>query len=151
MEAELLTLVGTGASTVVALMVTDAWERGKQQIVRLFARGDDQDPDTVAGELEETRATLVPTADTAYDEEVTAELTAAVRRRLRELLERDPGAVEELRRLVAEFAPAPKPDTPGAVYNNITGGTQLAPVVQGQTFNGLTFHVSTDTGPPRTD
>ncbi|MFE4663921.1 hypothetical protein ACFRI7_09595 [Streptomyces sp. NPDC056716] len=149
MEAELMALVGTGASTVVALMVTDAWERGRQQVVRLFARGDDRDPDTVAGELEESRAALVPTADTPDDEEATAELTTTVRRRLRDLLERDPEAAEELRRLVTEFAPATAAD---AVHNNVGGGTQHGPVVQGHTFTGLTFHVSTNTTPPpRTD
>ncbi|MER6163571.1 hypothetical protein [Streptomyces violaceorubidus] len=139
MEAELMALIGTGATTVVGLMVTDAWEQAKQRVVGLFAPGGESggEPGGVAGELEESRTVLVAADGAADEEDLRSDVTASVRLRLRRLLEQDPGAAEELRRLVDEFAPAARP--PGTVHNSITGGRQDGPVVQGHTFTHLTF------------
>ncbi|NEB00928.1 hypothetical protein [Streptomyces sp. SID13726] len=141
MEAELVTLIGTGATTVVGLMVTDAWEQAKQRVARLLARGGE--PDAVAGELEESRGTLVAVTGTADEADLTSDLTASIRLRLRRLLEQDPDAVEELRSLVAEFA-TDQAEARSVVNNSITGGTQHGPVVQGHTFTNLTFHTTRD-------
>jgi hypothetical protein len=135
LDAELVTLVGTGTTTLVGLMVTDLWEQTKQRVVRLFSRGGDAD--AVAGELEETRAALIAATGRSDQEDLTSDLTATVRLRLRRLLEQDPDTAVELRRLVDEFAPAAPS---GTVHNSITGGTQHGPVIQGHTFTNLTFH-----------
>lgn len=134
-----MTLIGTGATTVVGLMVTDAWEQARQRVVRIFARGGATD--AVAGELEESRTSLIAAMGTPDQEELTSDMTAAVRLRLRRLLEQNPGAAEEIRCLVDEFAPAARTDT---VHNSITGGTQHGPVIQGHTFTNLTFHTPGD-------
>lgn len=135
MDAELVTLIGTGTSTVVGLMVTDVWEQTKQRVVRLFSRGGDAD--AVAGELEETRAALIAAAGRSDQEDLTSDLTATVRLRLRRLLEQDPDTAVELRRLVDEFAPAAPS---GTVHNSVTGGTYYGPVMLGHTFTNSTFH-----------
>jgi hypothetical protein len=146
-EAELVALIGTGATTVVGLMVTDAWEQAKQRVVRLLARGGEAD--TVVGELDESRSALVAATGTT-DEDLASDLTASLRLRLRRLLEQDPGAAEELRHLVDEFGPAAQPGPRESVHNSITGGTQHSPVIQGHTFTNLTFHASGGTPPDRT-
>ncbi|MFD6190669.1 hypothetical protein [Streptomyces sp. NPDC060275] len=147
MEAELVALIGTGATTVVGLMVTDAWGQVKQRVVGLF--GSETGADGVAGELEESRAVLVAADGTAAEDDLRSDVTASVRLRLRRLLEEDPGAAEELRRLVDELAYAARP--PGTVHNSITGGRQGGPVVQGHTFTRLTFRTTGDTARDRTD
>ncbi|WP_405989055.1 hypothetical protein [Streptomyces sp. NBC_00986] len=145
MDAELVTLVGTGTTTLVGLMVTDAWEQTKQRVVRIFSR--DNEPSAVARELEETRAALIAAAGGPGQEDLTSDLTALVRLRLRSLLEQNPDAAAELRRLVDQFAStAPS----GTVHNSITGGTQHGPVIQGHTFTNLTFNSSGDNPPSRT-
>ncbi|MFH8341414.1 hypothetical protein [Streptomyces sp. AM6-12] len=149
MEAELVTLVGTGATTVVGLMATEAWEQAKRRLVRIFARGGEAG--AVAGELEESRTALATAAGTADEQDLTSDLTASVRLRLRRLLEQNPDAAAELRLLVEEFAPLVRTGPPGAVHNSITGGTQHGPVIQGHTFTNLTFHASgPSTGPAQT-
>jgi len=138
-EAELAMLVGTGATTVVGLMVTETWEQAKQRLVRLFAR--DARAATVDGELDESRTALTAAIGTPDEEDLTTDVTAAVRLRLRRLLEQHPEAADELRLLVAEFGPAVRNGEPGAVHNSITGGTQHGPVFQGQSFSNI-FHSS---------
>ncbi|MEU6349748.1 hypothetical protein ABZ896_10525 [Streptomyces sp. NPDC047072] len=135
MEAELVTLIGTGATTVVGLMVTDAWEQAKQRVVRLLARGSGED--AVAGELEQSRDALVAAAGTADEEDLTADVTASIRLSLRRLLTQDPALAEELRRLIEELSPAVRQES--IVYNTISGGTQNGPVIQGHTFTHLKF------------
>ncbi|WP_399890995.1 hypothetical protein ACGH7X_30635 [Streptomyces sp. BBFR51] len=149
MEAELMALIGTGATTVVGLMVTDAWGQVKHRVVGLFAS--DSDADSVAGELEESRTALVTADETTDEEDLRSDLTASVRLRLRRLLEQDPGASEELQRLVDEFAPTTRPDSPDPVHNSITGGRQSGPVLQGHTFTNLTFHTAGGTAQDQTD
>lgn len=126
-------------------MVTDAWEQTKQRVVRIFSR--DGEPNTVARELEETRAALIAATGRPDQEDLASDLTATVRLRLRRLLEEDPNTAVELRRLVDEFAPAFPPAT---VHNSITGGTQHGPVLQGHTFTNLIFRSSGDNPPNRT-
>ncbi|WP_217167500.1 hypothetical protein [Streptomyces sp. AC512_CC834] len=155
MEAELMALIGTGATTVVGLMVTDAWEQVRHRVVGLFASDSDADADSdadgVAGELEESRTALVAAGGTADEEGLRSDLTASVRLRLRRLLEQDPGASEELRRLVDEFAPTARSEPPGSVHNSVTGGRQHGPVVQGHTFTNLTFRTAGGTAQDQAD
>lgn len=143
MEAELVTLIGTGATTVVGLMVTDAWEQAKQRLSRLLARGGE--PAAVAGELEESRTALVAAAGTPDQEDLTADLTASVRLQLRRLITQNPDAADELRILLDEFTPALRPDPAGTVHNNIGGGTFHSPVLQGQNFTNVTLQAGRST------
>ncbi|MEU9343988.1 hypothetical protein AB0D74_22545 [Streptomyces sp. NPDC048278] len=148
MEAELVSLVGTGATTLVALMVTDAWEQAKQRVVRLLARG--SDGNAIAVDLEESRTALIAATGTRDEGDHASDLTASLRLRLRRLVEQNPDAVPELRALVEEFASRSLIDPSGTVRNSITGGTQHGPVVQGHTFTHLTINAPGDTPPDRT-
>lgn len=125
MEAELVALAGTGATTIVGLMATEAWDQVRQRVVRLFTRGGG-DASVMDGELTASRAALVAAPD-----EETADVTASVRVRLRRLLAENPEAAAELRLLVEEFAP--KRD--GSVHNTINGGTYNGPVIMGRDNN----------------
>ncbi|MFM9611135.1 hypothetical protein [Streptomyces niveiscabiei] len=130
MEAELVALAGTGATTIVGLMATEAWDQVRQRVVRLFARGGDGGADAMDGELTASRTALV-----AAPEEETADVTASVRMRLRRLLAENPEAAEELRLLVEEFTPAQN----NSVRNTISGGTFNGPVLMGRSFENTTF------------
>ncbi|MER5222985.1 hypothetical protein [Streptomyces flaveus] len=140
MDAELATLAGTGATTVVGLMVTETWEQAKQRVVRLFAHGGEAA--AVDEDLDESRDALAAATGTPDEEDLTSDVTAMVRLRLRRLLEQYPDAADELRVLVEEFAPAAGSDETGAVHNSITGGAQHGPIFQGQSFSNLTIHSS---------
>ncbi|MFG2156425.1 hypothetical protein [Streptomyces olivaceus] len=149
MEAELMALVGTGATTVVGLMVTDAWEQVRQRVVGLF--GSTNETDRTAGELDASRTALLSAGGTADEEGLRSDLTASVRLRLRRLIEEDPGAARELRLLVDEFASTAGIEASGSVHNSITGGRQDGPVFQGHTFTNLTFHTPGETAEGRAD
>ncbi|MFJ7239120.1 hypothetical protein ACIQWB_18555 [Streptomyces olivaceus] len=149
MEAELMALVGTGATTVVGLMVTDAWEQVRQRVVGLF--GSTGETDGTAGELDASRTALLSADGTADEEALRSDLTASVRLRLRRLIEEDPGAARELRLLVDEFASTAGLEASGSVHNSITGGRQDGPVFQGHTFTNLTFHTPGETAEGRAD
>ncbi|MEU6146437.1 hypothetical protein ABZ848_39595 [Streptomyces sp. NPDC047081] len=141
MDPELGMLVGTGATTMVGLMVTESWEQAKQRLARLFARSGD-DATAIDGELDASRATLTAAAGTPDEGDLTSDVTATLRLRLRRLLEQHPEAAEELRLLVEEFAPKLPSGETGGVINSITGGRQYGPVFQGRSFSNLTIHGS---------
>ncbi|WP_354671233.1 hypothetical protein [Streptomyces sp. S.PB5] len=136
------TLITSGATTAVGLMVTETWEQAKQRVLHVFSRGGDEA--AVSGELERTRDTLVAAAGSPDEEALIGDVTALLRLRLRALLHHDPDAVTELRLLVEEFAPTAEAGTAGTVHNSITGGTVNGPVFQGHSFTGLTFHSTYD-------
>ncbi|MFI6055629.1 ATP-binding protein [Streptomyces violascens] len=99
MEAELATLAGTAATTLMGLMVSESWTQARARVARIFARrgGEDELPDS-PDEL-----TAAVRGDDAADAE------DDLRRRLRRMLEADPGAAQELRVLLAELAGAAGP------------------------------------------
>ncbi|MFF0711337.1 hypothetical protein ACWEVM_07420 [Streptomyces bauhiniae] len=138
MEAELAALVTSGATTVVGLMATEAWEQARQRLVRLFARGGTTT--AVDGELDELRGQLVAAAGSPDEEELAGDVTGTVRTRLRGLLRQDVTAADELSAFVDEFAPLLNGAAAGnTVHNSVTGGTVHGPVVQGYSFSNLTF------------
>ncbi|MFJ3668901.1 hypothetical protein ACIPSE_20880 [Streptomyces sp. NPDC090106] len=143
MEAELATLIATGATTAVGLMVTETWDQARQRLVRLFSRGGAAN--AADEELSRSRNALVAAAGTPDEEALTSDITALIRLRLRGVLAQDPGAATELRRLIDELAPPAGAAAPGDVRNSITGGTVHGPVVQGHTFSNLTFGAADDT------
>ncbi|WP_436739537.1 hypothetical protein [Streptomyces sp. BBFR102] len=134
MDAELAALAASGASSLVGLMVSDAWSATRGRVARLFARGGDEEQ--VAGELTAARAELAE-ADRNGDAEHRADIQEEWQLRLRRLLRADPEAAAELRRLLDETAPA-EPSGGGVHINNtVTGGTHHAPVIQvGQLGHG---------------
>ncbi|GAQ57048.1 hypothetical protein [Streptomyces acidiscabies] len=134
MEAELVALAGTGATTIVGLMATEAWDQVRQRVVRLFTRGGDGSANAMDDELTASRTALV-----AAPEEETADVTASVRMRLRRLLAENPEAAEELRLLVEEFTPV-RGDKGGSTYNTINGGIYNSPVVMGGFIGDTTFN-----------
>ncbi|MGW2424811.1 NB-ARC domain-containing protein [Streptomyces sp. NPDC001709] len=102
MEAELGTLAAQGATALVGLMVADAWLRMKQGSRRftgwLSGRGADDELDT-------SRAELAAARDSGDEESAADRVAADWERRLLRILEDDPEAAGELRRLLAELLP----------------------------------------------
>ncbi|MER7408538.1 hypothetical protein ABT373_40450 [Streptomyces sp. NPDC000070] len=136
MEAELAALAASGATTVVTLMVSDAWEQARTRVVRLFARGGDEA--SVEADAEVFREELLA-ARAAGDTEVVSDVEEEWRLRLRRVLRSDPAAAQELRELLDELGPQSGERPSVSVHNSISGGTVHGPVFQGQTFSGLTF------------
>ncbi|GAA0830865.1 hypothetical protein ACFQVD_07505 [Streptosporangium amethystogenes subsp. fukuiense] len=129
MEAELAALAASGATTLIALMVSDTWTQVKERFARAFSRtGDSED---LLRDLEVSRATLM--AALAHgDDEKAAEIEIEWRSRLLYLMRSDPGLIEELRSL---------PTSPvGTVYNSISGKVQSGLVIQAGRISGSTFH-----------
>lgn len=145
MEAELAQLAASGATSLVGLMVSDAWTQVRGRLARFFARGGagaEEAEEAVSADLERSRGELAAAreaGDTATAEDVRAEW----RLRLRRALQADPAAAEELRRLLAELEPAGL-DARITVVNTINGGTYHQAVVQ----SGLTFYGSDAPRPP---
>lgn len=52
---------------------------------------------------------------------------------------------DEFRALLEEWWQHARTSSGGEVHNNISGGTQNGPVVQGRDFSGLTFNMTRDT------
>ncbi|HET9381756.1 MAG TPA: hypothetical protein VFP69_13110, partial [Streptomyces sp.] len=138
MEAELAALAASGATTLVGLMVSETWTRARDRLARFFAGAEDET--TVERELTASRAELLAAREAA-DEATAADIEDAWRTRLRLTLLSDPGAAEELRTLLSEIAPGEHRAGAysGTVTNTVSGGTQYAPVVQGQQLSGSTF------------
>ncbi|KNB54442.1 hypothetical protein [Streptomyces caatingaensis] len=134
MEAELAELAASGATTLVGLMVTDAWSQARARVARFFARGGD-DEAAVDDELGRDAGELAAGPGGA------AVIEERWRERLRRALRDDPAAAEDLRRLLAELAP--DGGSVPRVHNSVSGGTQYGPVVQGENFSGLRFDIRT--------
>ncbi|WP_423834872.1 hypothetical protein [Streptomyces manipurensis] len=59
MDAELVALTSSAATTVVGLLATDAWEQTKLAVARLWGLSRPEQAETVEAELVETRAELL--------------------------------------------------------------------------------------------
>lgn len=99
MDAELAALASSGATTLIALMVTDGWQQVRRRFAALFGR---QSAD-VDEDLERSRNALVA-ARQARDPVTASNLEAAWRSRLGQLLADDPGAAHQLRAVLDELA-----------------------------------------------
>jgi len=123
-EAELATLAASGATTLVGLMVTDAWGQVRSRVTGLFRRG--PSARAVDADLEESRqAALAAVAE--GDLQGRADIEAEWRSRLRRLLLSDPEVAHDLRALVQDAATGP-----GAIlggHASISGGTFNGPVL----------------------
>jgi len=145
-EAELAGLAASGATTLVGLMVSDAWAQVRDRVARFLARdGDAADSAAVERQLQEDRQELVAARD-AGDGGTAADVEAGWRLRLRRLLLADPAAAAELRALLAELEPRPTGGPVVVVHNTFSGGSvRDGTVIQGQDFSHFTLHTS----PPR--
>lgn len=147
MEAELLALAGTGATTLVGLMVSDSWTHIRQRLTDFFFRtGSSPEP---MGELEASRRHVIA-ARRAGDDLAVADVEAAWRTRLCRILGSDPAASEELRTLLADLgrAAASGRTSSGTVHNVVSGGVHNAPVIQSGRITGLTVHSPYSEPPP---
>lgn len=105
MDSEITSFATDAGATLVTLMATDAWERTREGVLRLWRRVQPDRAETVAATLELDREDLVA-ANLAGDEETVNELRAQWEGRMRRLLVSQPAAAGELRRLLEELAPS---------------------------------------------
>ncbi|MGW1256974.1 NB-ARC domain-containing protein [Streptomyces sp. NPDC002513] len=116
-------------------MVSEAFERAKSGLARFFGRR--ASDEAAEGELQATREEL-NRAWAAGDVGARAAVQARLRQRLAGMFQEDPGAAEELARLLSELAP----DASGTFVNLVSGGVNHGPVFQGSPIHGdIHFHV----------
>ncbi|WP_069816062.1 hypothetical protein [Streptomyces sp. TP-A0874] len=143
MNPETLTLLQNGATTLVGLMVTDAWKQVRQRAARMLGgREGDAGFESALSRLDESR-TEVLVARAEGDTQGLADIEGEWRRRLRRLLASNPAVAEELRSIVEEYAPA-LPPAQGGDSVRISGSFYHSPVIgQG------TQYINTVPLPPR--
>ncbi|WP_053727349.1 ATP-binding protein [Streptomyces sp. WM6378] len=100
MEAELAALAGTAATTLMGLMVSESWTQARARVARFFARRGG------AGAAEDELPDAPDELTAAAGADDAAAVEGELRRRLRRMLEEDPGAAQELRILLAELTGA---------------------------------------------
>ncbi|WP_030748976.1 hypothetical protein [Streptomyces sp. NRRL F-5135] len=105
MDPEISSLAQGAGATLVTLMVTDAWERAREGVTRIWRHVQPERADSVAAELEVSREDVLA-AHAADDRQSMDELRAQWQGRLRRLLVAHPEAAEELRRLLDAIDPA---------------------------------------------
>ncbi|WP_369387687.1 NB-ARC domain-containing protein [Streptomyces sp. CG1] len=131
MEAELGTLAAQGATALVGLVVTDAWlqmKQGRRRVVRWLSRRGAED------ELDASRVELEAARDSGDEENVAGRVAADWERRLLRILEEDPEAAEELRRLLDEILPGTSYD----IAFDVRRAAQTAPGAQPDHLPALT-------------
>ncbi|MEU8102229.1 hypothetical protein AB0C18_00710 [Nonomuraea muscovyensis] len=141
MQAELIALATSGATTLVTLMISDAWTQAKGRIAHMLGRDADEQDDFLQ-ELEVSRVTLLHALESGDSAQV-ATIEAEWRSRLLRLLQSDPSLIEKLQSL--PVAPA------GTVYNNISGRVRSGLVIQAGRIEGSTFHTPPEESAGRTE
>ncbi len=105
MDPALAALAATAATTLVASLSTDAWERAKAAVAGVWRRVHPETVDAVEAELVQARAEVL-TAREAGDEQAEQALVDEWQSRLRRLLAADTQIAGELRRIVDNLTPA---------------------------------------------
>jgi GrpB-like predicted nucleotidyltransferase (UPF0157 family) len=115
-------LAALAGNTLVAAVITDAWETARHGFARLFGRGK-PDPATER-RLEATRSQLAaaPPADL---EQVQADLAGQWALRLADLLEENPDAEADLRALVQEIQEARPAGVVSAADHAVAAGRNV--------------------------
>lgn len=131
MEAEIVALATSGATTVVGLMASDLWTEVRGRVAALFGRRSE----SVGEELELAREELLAAEDGPG---AAAAAEAEWGNRLRRALAADPTAAAQLRSLLEELAPRGEAPGPGAVVNTINGGSYTGVVIQAGSVNRVT-------------
>jgi hypothetical protein len=106
MDPEIAALAGTAGTTVVTLMVTNAWESTRDGVVALWRRFQPARAESIRAELEAGREDLL-LAREAGDADSEAELTAEWQARLSRFLRAQPEAADALRHVLDELDPSP--------------------------------------------
>lgn len=101
MDADLSALAWKGASTVVALLATDAWEKAKTALGSLWRRAHPERADALEAELMESRASVL-NAREGGDEALENALTLVWQSRLAHLLSTDPALAAQFQHLLNE-------------------------------------------------
>jgi len=107
-SSELAQLVAASANTLVALMLTDAWNQARDQVVGVWRRFRPEQADAVSGQLDASADDLAQ-ARQADDGEAEGEIRGEWSGRLRRLVRDEPeaaGALEEFVRRYASQVPA---------------------------------------------
>jgi hypothetical protein len=119
-------LVLAAASAVVTAMATDGWQQAREAVVRLWRRSRPDHVPAIETDLDETHAEVVA-ARAAGDQAAEEGLVADWQRKLRRLLDADPGLGTELRRVLGEELAPLLPDGERARLVNIQNITASAP------------------------
>lgn len=134
METELVAVATAAATSLVNLVVSEAWEWGRTRLPGLLRRRGADD----AGEELRREGGQLAAARSAGDEEAEALVRDAWRDRVQDILTTDPARGEELLRLLAELDPGSAP----VLMNFVSGGINYGPAFQGSVINGgITFQV----------
>lgn len=108
MQPELTSVAQSAGTTLVTLMTTDIWQRAREGITRLWQRIQPHRAELVSAELDASRQDAL-TATANDDQVMLGELRSQWEGQVRRLLLAHPEAIEELRRLLHELAPAAPP------------------------------------------
>lgn len=141
MDAELISLVGSAASSLVREMATDGYGLAKDAIVGLWRKSHPERAEMIGAELDEASESMKAAtrqggqaADAAADD-----LVAEWQPRLSRLLAANPGLVDELRALTAPGGPlAPAASTvDNSVNINVkaSGNAKVNAAGRDMTFN----------------
>ncbi|MEZ3182773.1 hypothetical protein KYY02_30185 [Streptomyces pimonensis] len=104
MDPETALLAQSAGVTLVTLMTTDAWNRTREGVTRLWRRTQPHRAEVVAAELAATREDALAATE-AGDQDTLGELHAEWQGRLRRLLVARPEAAAALRGLLEELDP----------------------------------------------
>ena len=99
MDPEILSLLNTGAATLVAAAATDAWQQARKGFARLLGRGD-QGRERATERRLDALAAAVQQASPEGRAEVCRQLQAAWQVRLGDLIEDDPNIAPSLQDLI---------------------------------------------------
>ncbi|MFJ8334603.1 NB-ARC domain-containing protein [Streptomyces sp. NPDC094437] len=135
-EVELGALAVSGATALVELLVSEAYERAKNGLVRFF--GPRSSDEAAAEELQADREEL-DRAREEGDTDAQGRVRERLEGRLSGIFQQDPGSVEELARLLSELAP----DASRTFVNLVSGGVNHGLVLQGSPVHGdIHYHVA---------
>jgi len=104
-DAELASLAGTASTTIMSLLVTDAWENTKAAVAELWWRVYPDRAARVEADLADTHTELLA-VHAAGDTQTEQDLTGDWQRKLRRLLRNDPAAADQLRAILDELSSA---------------------------------------------
>ncbi|MCB5183523.1 hypothetical protein [Streptomyces antimicrobicus] len=124
MDPEIAALATGAGTTLVGLMVTDAWHSAREGVVALWRRAVPERADGVSDTLAAAQEELVAAHD-AGDEQTVAELTADWQGRFRRLLTAHPELAAELRAVLGLPAAAAEPHVTLTQHATASGNARI--------------------------
>jgi hypothetical protein len=134
-QPELTSVAQSAGTTVVTLMTTDIWQRAREGITRLWQRIQPHRAELVSAELDASREDAL-TATANDDQVMLGELRSHWEGQVRRLLLAHPEAIEELRRLLDELAPATPPQHVVTQHATATGRARVYQAGRDQHITG---------------